>query len=85
MNDGGPAFARTGNDEHDAGYDSTSQDGLSPWELFAAATLIGDRANPRSGDWSDERHSEYAFDQADAMIAERNKRKEKANADNETT
>jgi hypothetical protein len=44
-------------------------------DLFAAAALTGLRANQASGGWSDkpEKIAEYAYRDADAMLAERAK------------
>ncbi len=83
MNDGGPAYPRPGfyHEESGLGQDNAPQDGMSFWELCAVATLIGDRANHNRTHQHDNTHAQLAFNQADAMIAERNKRKEKANAD----
>jgi len=75
MNDGGPAFPRTGNfDANQEGvYDSTAQDGMTLRDYFAAAamtTLIAE--SPHDDIWA-RRVASNAYHVADAMLLERAK------------
>lgn len=72
IKDGGAAFPRS-----DAGYSET-QDGMTLRDFFAGNALQGMLACSREGDahqaWlSPSAASEWAYQQADAMIAEREK------------
>ena len=71
-NDGGPAFPR----EEYQDCSRIGQQGMSLRDYFAAAALQGMMSNPRlEDDFSNDRTAlaEIAYEQADAMLAERDK------------
>jgi hypothetical protein len=74
MNDGGPAFPRTGNfDANQEGvYDSTAQDGMTLRDYFAAAAVSALLPEYTSDDWA-EHVARESYILADAMLLERAK------------
>ena len=65
-NDGGPAFG-SGDMTH-GGYA-----GMSLRDWFAGQALAGFSANQECYGWKFEQAADYAYQQADAMLAERDK------------
>jgi hypothetical protein len=64
INDGGPAFPRTGADGH-----TSPQSGMTLRDYFAAAALQGLIANGECPTWDDDAKAAYAA--ADAMLKAR--------------
>jgi hypothetical protein len=64
INDGGPAFPRTGADGH-----TSPQSGMTIRDYFAAAALQGLLANGGCPTWDDDAKAAYAA--ADAMLKAR--------------
>jgi hypothetical protein len=64
INDGGPAFPRTGADGH-----TSPQSGMALRDYFAAAALQGLIANGGCPTWDDDAKAAYAA--ADAMLKAR--------------
>lgn len=49
------------------------QSGMSMRDYFAAKAMQGTLTNPEWNHWSTEQHVAYAYEVADAMLAQRNK------------
>ena len=71
--DGGAAFASESANQ----YSQHHQSGMSLLEYFAGKALVGLLCNPNDEAFNNPvRTAEWSYDQADAMIAERNKRRD---------
>jgi hypothetical protein len=80
-NDGGPAFARPGFESELAGrdYDGAPQSGMTLLDYFAGQALAGLLAFSPKGSRADDQYergvaAEEAYDYAEAMVREREKR-----------
>ena len=71
-NDGGPAYPVAGYiNEH--GNEQPGEYGMSLRDWFAGQALAGFSANQECYGWKFEQAADYAYQQADAMLAERYK------------
>lgn len=72
IDDGGPAFPiHLLEGETLNAVASRGIDGMSLRDFFAAASLAGLNASPITADWCSERLATQAYDDADAMLAQR--------------
>jgi hypothetical protein len=73
INDGGPAFPTTG---EGYGYSRYSHNGMTLRDWFAGQALTGLMANPHANiEWMEKHAVTSAYNAADAMLAERERRK----------
>lgn len=73
-NDGGPAFARPGMNSN---WERGQQEGMTLRDYFAAKAMAALLTQPEAANnWADERVAEWAYNAADAMLAEREKGKQ---------
>lgn len=74
IDDGGAAFPRP-TTVADGFIESQAQDGMTLRDYFAGQTLLGIVSINKYGRYSPEDAAKDAYQYADAMLAERNKRK----------
>lgn len=70
IDDGGPAFP-VASWMNDHGIEVPGNDGMSLRDWFAGQALAGFSANPECHGWNFEQAADYAYQQADAMLAAR--------------
>jgi hypothetical protein len=73
QNDGGAAFPESASGSYPNGEIVPGRPGMTLRDYFAAGAMSAMLGQDAKGNWSNDKIAEWAYDTADAMLAQRNR------------